>query len=198
MNAHMPRPKEFNPDEALEKAMQVFWHKGYEATSMEDLLSAMDINRGSLYATFGDKRALFLKAMDLYCSGGGIGSRLSILNQPGPALPLIRQFIGAMLEFGLADPLRRGCLMTNTVMELAPHEKDIALKVAGRLQMAEEGFFQLLARAKQEGELGKHKDPRALARVLVTMMQGTIVMIKAGTPADVVRQTAGTALSILD
>lgn len=194
----MPRPKEFNPDEALEKAMQVFWHKGYEATSMEDLLTAMNLNRGSLYATFGDKRELFLKAMDLYCTGGGIGSRLSILNQPGPAIPLIRRFISAMLEFGLSDPQRRGCLMTNTVMELAPHEKDIALKVSRRLQMAEEGFFQLLTRAKREGELAKDKDPRALARVLVTMMQGTIVMIKAGTPAAAVRQAAETALSILD
>ncbi len=194
----MPRPKEFNPDEALEKAMQVFWHKGYEATSMEDLLTAMDINRGSLYATFGDKRELFLKAMDRYCSGGGIGNRLSILNEPGPAIPLIRRFIGAMLDFGLSDPLRRGCMITNTVMELGPHEKDIVRRVAGRLQMAEEAFFKLLTRARQEGELANDKDPRALARVLVTMMQGTIVMIKAGTPADVVKQTAKTALSILD
>ena len=194
----MARPKEFDPDQALEKAMHVFWHKGYEATSMEDLLSAMDLNRGSLYATFGDKRELFLKAMDRYYTGGGIGSRISILSQPGPALPLIRRFIGAMLEFGLSDPLRRGCMITNTVMELAPHEKDIAKKVTGRLQMAEEAFFRLLTRAKQEGELAKNKDPRALARVLVTMMQGTIVMIKAGTPADVVKDTAEAALAILD
>jgi TetR/AcrR family transcriptional repressor of nem operon len=194
----MPRPKEFNPDDALEQAMHVFWHKGYEATSMEDLLTAMNLNRGSLYATFGDKRELFLKAMNRYCAGGGIGSRISILNQPGPALPLIRRFIGAMLEFGLSDPLRRGCLITNTVMELAPHEKDIARKVAGRLQMAEEAFFTLLTRAKQEGELVNDKDPRVLARVLVTMMQGTIVMIKSGASADAVKQTAETALSILD
>jgi TetR/AcrR family transcriptional regulator, transcriptional repressor for nem operon len=194
----MPRPKEFNPDDALEKAMHVFWHKGYEATSMEDLLTAMNLNRGSLYDTFGDKRELFLKAMDRYCMNGDIGRRLSILNQPGPALPLIHQFIGAMLEFGLSDPQRRGCLITNTVMELAPHEKDIALKVAGRLQMAEEAFFKLLTRAKQEGELAHDKDPRALARFLTTMMQGTIVMIKAGASADVVKQTAETALSILN
>lgn len=193
----MPRPKEFNPDGAIEKAMHVFWHKGYEATSIEDLLVAMNLNRGSLYATFGGKRELFLKAMDRYCMDGGIGSKLSILNQPGPALPLIRQFIGAMLEFGLSDPQRRGCLITNTVMELAPHEKDIARKVAGRLQMAEEAFYALLTRAKHEGELAQEKDPRALARVLVTMMQGTIVMIKAGTPANIVKQTAKTALSIL-
>lgn len=88
--------------------------------------------------------------------------------------------------------------MTNTLVKLGPHEKDIALKMSRRLQIAEEGFFRLLSRAKHEGELAKHKDPRALARVLVTMMQGTIVMIKAGTPADVARQTAKTALSILD
>lgn len=70
--------------------------------------------------------------------------------------------------------------------------------MSGQLQMAEEGFFQLLSRAQHGGELARHKDPRALARVLVTMMQCTIVMIKAGTPTDVVRQTAETALSILD
>jgi TetR/AcrR family transcriptional repressor of nem operon len=193
----MSRPKEFNPDDAIEKAMHVFWHKGYEATSMEDLLSAMNLNRGSLYDTFGGKRKLFLKAMDRYCTGDGVGSRFSLLHQTGPALPLIRRFIDAMLEFGLSDPQRRGCLITNTVMELAPHEKDIGKKLSERIQMLEDAFFKLLARAKQEGELAKDKDPRALARVLVTMMQGTIVMIKAGTPADVVRQTSETALSIL-
>ena len=194
----MSRPKAFNPDEALEKAMQVFWHKGYEATSMQDLLTAMDINRGSLYATFGDKRELFLKAMDLYCTGGGVGSRISILSQPGPAIPLIRQFVESMLDFALSDPQRRGCLIANTAMELAPHQHDIAIKVSERLRSLEAAFFTLLTRAKQEGELGNGKDPLSLARVLVTMMQGTIVMIKAGTPADVVRQTAATALSILE
>lgn len=194
----MPRPKTFNPDEALDKAMHVFWHKGYEATSMEDLLEAMDLNRGSLYATFGDKRELFLKAMDRYCTEGGVGTRLSILSQSGPAIPLIRTFIGSMLDFALSDPLRRGCLIANTAIELAPHQKDIGKKVSGRLSHLEDAFSKLLARAKQEGDLGKEKDPRVLARVLVTMMQGTIVMIKAGTPADVVRQTANAALTILD
>jgi len=193
----MARPKEFDPEIALDKAMHVFWHKGYEATSMDDLLTAMNINRGSLYDTFGGKRELFLKAMDRYCSGGGIGSGISILKQPGPALPLIRRFIDHMLSFGLSDPLRRGCMITNTVMELASHERGIAGKVAGRLQMAEGAVFELLSRAKRQGELAQDKDPRALARVLVTLMQGTIVMIKAGTPANVVRQTARAALAIL-
>jgi len=193
----MPRPKEFNPDDALEKAMQVFWHKGYEATSMEDLLTAMDLNRGSLYDTFGDKRQLFLKVIDRYCTTF-VGPKFSILDQPGPALPSLRRFISGMIEGGLADPQRRGCLIANTVMELSPHEKEIASTLRKTLKMAEDTFFKVLDRAKQQGELKDNKDPRALACFLATMMQGAIVMIKAGASADVVKQSAETALSILD
>ena len=193
----MPRLKEFIPDDALEKAMQVFWHKGYEATSMEDLLEAMDLNRGSLYDTFGDKRQLFLKVMDRYCTTF-VGPKFSLLEQPGPALPTLRRFIDDMIEGGLADPQRRGCLIANTAMELSPHEKEIADKVSRALQMAEDTFFKVLARAKQQGELKNGKDPRALARFLMTMLQGNVVMIKAGVSAEVVKQTAETAFSILD
>ena len=193
----MSRPKEFNPDDAIEKAMQVFWHKGYEATSMEDLLIAMDLNRGSLYDTFGDKRQLFLKVMDRYCTTF-VGPKFSLLDQPGPALPTLRRFIIGMIKGGLADPQRRGCFISNTVMELSPHEKEIAGRLRQALKIAEDTFFKVLARAKQQGELREDKDPRALARFLTTMMQGTIVMIKAGASADTVKQTAETALSILD
>jgi TetR/AcrR family transcriptional repressor of nem operon len=192
----MSRPKEFNPDDAIEKAMQVFWHKGYEATSMEDLLEAMDLNRGSLYDTFGDKRQLFLKVVDRYCTTF-VGSKFSLLDQPGPALPTLRRFIHGMIEGALADPQRRGCLIANTVMELSPHEEEIAGTLRQALKMAEDTFFKVLARAKQQGELKHEKDPRVLARFLTTMMQGTIVMIKAGAPSGVVKQTTEAALSIL-
>jgi TetR/AcrR family transcriptional regulator, transcriptional repressor for nem operon len=193
----MSRPKTFNPDDALDKAMQVFWHKGYEATSMEDLLKTMDLNRGSLYDTFGDKRQLFLKVMDRYCRTF-VGPKLSLLDQPGPALPTLHRFIKGMIEGGLADPQRRGCFISNTVMELSPHEKEIADTLRQALKMAEDAFFNVLVRAKEQGELKKEKDPRALARFLTTMMQGIVVMIKAGTSAEAVSQTAETGLSILD
>lgn len=193
----MPRPKEFNPDEALDHAMHVFWHKGYEATSMEDLLAAMAINRGSLYDTFGDKRQLFLKALDRYCQGIA-SQKFSLLNQPGPALPILRQFIHEMIAEALADPQRRGCLLANTVMELAPHERDIAGTLQQALQTGEESFFTLLARAQQQGELPRDRNPRALARFLVTMMQGTIVMMKSGASAEAVTQAAEMALHILE
>jgi TetR/AcrR family transcriptional repressor of nem operon len=83
-------------------------------------------------------------------------------------------------------------------MELSPHEKEIASTLRQVLTMAEDTFFRVLARAKEQGELNHDKDPRTLARFLTTMMQGTIVMIKAGSSADAVNETAETALSILD
>jgi TetR/AcrR family transcriptional repressor of nem operon len=157
----------------------------------------MDLNRGSLYDTFGDKRQLFLKVVDRYCTTF-VGSKLSLLDQPGPALPTLHRFIHDMIDGALADPQRRGCLIANTVMELAPHENEIAGTLRQALKMAEDTFFQVLVRAKLQGELKHDKDPRALARFLTTMLQGTIVMIKSGASADAVKQTVETALSILD
>jgi AcrR family transcriptional regulator len=94
------------PDDAIEKAMQVFWHKGYEATSMEDLLTAMNLNRGSLYNSVDYKCQLFLIVIDRYCHGF-VAEKFSLLDQPRPALPTLRRFIHGMIEGALADPQRR-------------------------------------------------------------------------------------------
>ena len=157
----------------------------------------MDLNRSSLYNTFGDKRQLFLKVMDRYCQCV-VGPNFSLLDQPGPALPALRKFVQTMIQAGLADPQRRGCLVANTIMELGPHEPDIAGKLNRIFKMGEDTFFSVLTRAKGQNELGPEKDPRILARFFMTMMQGTIVMIKAGASANALTQTTDTALSILD
>ncbi len=191
----MPRTKEFDPEVALDKAMHVFWHKGYEATSMEDLLEAMDLNRGSLYDTFGDKRQLFLKALERYC--GGISGRVQILEQPGSALAAIEAFMKTMTEGLLADPTRKGCLLVNTAMELAPHEKEIGERVSRVVGFIEESFFNALSRAKKQDELKKGQDPRSLARYLTGTMQGLVVMYKAGASPDAVRDILNTGLSVL-
>lgn len=193
----MARPKEFNPEEALDRATEVFWRRGYEATSIEDLTTSMGINRGSLYDTFGGKQELFLACMDRYCQGM-VASRLSVLNQPGPALQTIRTFIATMLELALSYPERKGCLIANTVMELGPREKEIGNRAAKAMGDLEQAFFKALTRARDQGELKNGKDPRSLARFLTTMMQGVIVMLKAGTPADALRDTVRTGLSVLD
>ena len=192
----MARPKEFDPATALDKAMQVFWRKGYEATSIEDLVTSMDINRGSLYETFGDKQQLFLAAMDHYCNGM-VADRLKRLDQPGPALETIKHFIRDMVRMALATR-RKGCLIANTAMELACHEKEIGDRVASALGGVEDAYYKALTRAKKQGELRKDQDPRALARYLTTMMQGVIVMYKAGTSTEALRDAVETGVSVLD
>lgn len=193
----MARPKEFIPEEALDKAMEVFWRRGYEATSIEDLVTAMDINRGSLYETFGDKHTLFLSCLDRYCDTVS-GERFKLLDQPGPVLPTIRQFFMGLAKLAGTEAAKKGCLVINSVMELAPHEKDTGERLATALAGIEEKFHRLLARAKEQGELHAHHHPRALARYLATMLQGGAVMLKAGASQRVMEDVVTTGLSVLD
>src|SRR5437867_11678412 len=125
----MARPKEFNPETALDKAIELFWRKGYEATSIEDLVASMDINRGSLYETFGDKQKLFLACMDRYCNGMA-ASGLSLVDQPGSALDSIRRFSRGKLQMALADPTRKGCPVEDTATEPSARGKEIGERVA--------------------------------------------------------------------
>src|SRR5947199_10530244 len=111
----MARPKEFDPETALDKAIELFWRKGYEATSIEDLVASMDINGGSLYETLGDKQKLFLACVDRYCNGLA-ASRLSLLDQPSPALDTIRPFIRVKLQMALAEPASKGSLVAITAL----------------------------------------------------------------------------------
>src|SRR5215207_4045492 len=114
----MARHKEFDRDEALHKAMEVFWSRGYEAASVGELVEHMGINRQSLYDTFGDKHALFLQALDRYHE---VESRklLDLLERPGSVKRALRQLFTGVVEGSLCDGGRRGCLMGNAMSELA-------------------------------------------------------------------------------
>ncbi len=147
------RPKEFDKQEALAQAMDVFWTHGYDATSVQDLLDAMGINRGSMYDTFGDKHALFTAAYDHYAQNAA--ARITrILDGPGSPLANIRKLLRCMAD-PAGDGRRRGCMCTNAVVELAPHDAQVAGAVKNTL-----GF---LARARNKlkvlGLPGDHKQP---------------------------------------
>ena len=117
----MPRPKAFDPDAALQKAMHVFWERGYEATSVQDLVEGMGINRFSLYSTFGNKHQLFVTVLERYCAT--IGANLvGDLEHSAAGLTAIRQFFTRLVDFFASAKGWRGCLMTNTAVELAPHD----------------------------------------------------------------------------
>src|SRR5713226_2211779 len=114
----MARQKEFDREETLHKAMEVFWSRGYEAASIRDLVKHMGINRQSLYDTFGDKHALYLQALDRYCE---VQSRklFELLERPGSVKKNLRELFEGVVEKALRDRERRGCFMGNAMSELA-------------------------------------------------------------------------------
>ncbi|MFG2844819.1 TetR/AcrR family transcriptional regulator [Kitasatospora sp. NPDC048296] len=192
----MARTKEFDPDAALQAALELFWRRGYEATSMADLVEGLGIARASIYATFGSKRELYLRALERY-SEQQDPDRLNDLSQPGPVLPAVRALVRRYAEAGEEDR-KRGCFVTNTAVELAPHDPAAARRVEASLDHLETALTSALLRARAQGELPADREPRALARMLVVLMQGIRVVGKAADGGTRARDAAEQALVLLD
>ena len=193
----MPRPKEFHEEKALDQAMQVFWHRGFEATSIEDLVKGMGINRQSLYDTFGDKEALFFQAFDHY-QQVAIHQIRSLLNSEGSPLENIRRLFAYIVERNCNDEKNRGCLLINTAVERATHCPKTAQIVTRAFQALEDAFYENLKNAKEKGELPPKKDLRALSRFLVGIMQGLAVSCKVTPDRQRLKEISETALAVLD
>lgn len=194
----MARTKEFDPEAALQSALELFWQRGYEATSMADLVEHLGVGRASIYATFGNKHELYLKAMDRYTEGHD-PVVLAELSQPGPALPAVRAVVRRFAsEAGSAEARLQGCLITNTAAELAPHDPAAARRVEISWDHIETPLHSALIRAQAQGELPEDRDPRALARMLLVLLQGVRVVGKASSDPARVRDAAEQALSLLD
>jgi TetR/AcrR family transcriptional repressor of nem operon len=193
----MARHKEFVRDEALQKAMEVFWARGYEATSIQDLVEHTGVNRQSLYDTFGGKHALYLAALDRYHE---VESRklFDLLQGPGSVKKALRRLFNGVVEGSLCDKERRGCLMNNAMSELAGRCQATAEKTCRNMEAVEGAFYRALLRGKKDGELKGVREPRAVARFLYSSFQGLVLMAKTNrdrkTLADVVKVT----LSVLD
>jgi TetR/AcrR family transcriptional repressor of nem operon len=194
----MARSKEFDPDAVLQSALELFWQRGYEATSMADLVEHLGIGRASIYATFGNKRDLYLKALDRYGQSQN-PLLLRELSQPGPALPAVRTVVRRFAAEAMDDARRAaGCFITNTAAELAPHDTAAARRVELSWEHVETLLHSALVRAQAQGELPEERDPRALARMLLVLMQGLRVVGKASSDPARVRDAAEQALALLD
>ncbi|MFG3099225.1 TetR/AcrR family transcriptional regulator [Streptomyces sp. NPDC048182] len=194
----MARTKEFDPDTALRAALELFWRRGYEATSMADLVTHLGIGRASLYATFGSKHELYLRALDRY--GQNEDPRLTReLSAPGPVLPAVRALVRRFADESTAEATRaRGCLVTNTAVELGPHDRDAARRVERSWDTLETLLHSALVRARAQGELPEGRDPLALARMLLVLLQGLRVVGKACADPTRARDAAEQALALLD
>lgn len=175
----MARSKAFDPDLALRKAMQLFWRQGYEATSVDDLVHAMGVNRASLYATFGDKRSLFLKALDRYLDSV-LEPRLAALDKAVSAVAGLRALLGELIAFAVGDPQRRGCLAVNTACELSGRDPAVAERLRAHETSREAALARLIARGQESGEIPRGRDPQALARCFSTVIDGLRVRSKLG------------------
>jgi len=193
----MGRPREFERDVVLDRAMQVFWSRGYEATSIRHLVDRMRIQRGSLYDTFGDKRALFFAAIDRY-DRVVTAKLLAALDEPASGKDAIRRFFRFKVELALEPRRPRGCLVTNSAAELASRDRGAATRVGAVLAKIEAAFHRAVVRAQKAGEVDRARDPRALARFLTSSAQGLSVMAKAFPERAVLEDIVGVVLAALE
>ena len=193
----MARPREFDPDTVLERAMQVFWAKGFESTSLDDLCDATRLNRSSLYAAFGDKRALFLETIDRY--GDRSVARISAaLLRPLPIRELLAVFLAEMIDQIVAGPGRSGCFIGNCAAEVARHDRAAAASVRRNLERVEKVFHGAFDRAAGRGELSAGTDIDALARFFVASTQGLRLVGKTTSDRKVLEDIAQVMLRCLD
>jgi TetR/AcrR family transcriptional repressor of nem operon len=192
----MARQKEFDPERALAKAMSLFWRMGYENASLEALMKEMGIARQSLYDTFGDKRALYLKAMAHYRDQTN-SQMQKMLNE----IPSVRDGFASLL-YGLAAETReqheRGCLLLSANLQRDPKDAVIRDFLRDNQARVEAVFLEALARAQKQGELSPKDDPAALARFFVVTIQGMRAMARLKSDRKALEQVARVALAVFN
>jgi TetR/AcrR family transcriptional repressor of nem operon len=177
----MARPREFDVDETLERAMALFWEKGYEATSVQDLVERTGVSRSSLYSVYGDKQGVFLAALDRY-RDQVVARRLCDLEGADSALAEVRAYFAGLAQPGRGESMRHGCLMTNSAVERAPSDAVSARRIRAHLERMEAAFRGALGRARARGEVRPDTHVEDLARYLTGSAQGLGVMARAGSP----------------
>jgi TetR/AcrR family transcriptional regulator, transcriptional repressor for nem operon len=172
------RTKAFDPEVAVERARDVFWAKGYAATSTQDLVDALGINRSSLYATFGSKRELYSRALESYGRAPAPRRLEDALKAGGPLKPRLRAALMAAAEEDL-DPRRsRGCFACNAAVELGPSDAGVRRLVTRSFRGMRDSLRVALERAKSEGEISSDADVDALASQLLATIEGLHVLAK--------------------
>jgi TetR/AcrR family transcriptional repressor of nem operon len=176
----MPRPATFQPDAVIERAMLLFWEKGYAETSVRDLVEGTAVLRGSLYHAFGDKRSLYIQALRRY---GALALRqlTEAWDSAAPVRDNVRMVLMAIVDLPEAER-RRGSMVCNCMVEVAPHDAEVAGVVAEILLEFTRFFQAAFAAGQRAGEPAAGTSPRALAHYLVSSIQGLCVTAKAGAP----------------
>ncbi|MCP3104905.1 TetR/AcrR family transcriptional regulator [Myxococcus sp. K15C18031901] len=182
----MARPKKFDPEDAVHRAMEVFWERGYAAATPQELGERMGLGRGSLYNAFESKQSLFERALRHYHDHES-PRLLALLRQPGPVKERLRALFHAVIQADVADPARRGCLAINTAIELAGRDAAAARLASAMFARTEQHFLELVEEGQRTGELDASRDARELASLLLNHLTGLRVLGK--TAEDTTRLT---------
>ena len=173
----MTRSKGYDLNTVLDNAVKTFWEKGYENTSIQSLVDSMGIQRGSLYAAFGSKQQLFLAVLDRY-GEIVVAQLIQALDKHESGKESIENFFQMVVDQILTAGPWRGCLVTNSAVELGLSDSKTREKVTFLLAQIENGFYTTLARAKFAGEIDKNQNIRAMARYFTGCLQGLLVIGK--------------------
>lgn len=189
------RPRSFDRDESLDAAVLVFWKNGYDGSSIEDLTQAMGINRPSLYATFGNKRDLFVQAIDRYAATHGNRAFSAFRLEPDNR-KAVERFFEASIDCALADGTPRGCLINTVATEAAENDAELRDKLADMFARTDAAIARRLS-ANHDAEMSIIHDPEALARMAHSVTHSIMTRARAGANRDELTQIADSFMAVL-
>jgi TetR/AcrR family transcriptional repressor of nem operon len=175
----MARTKEFNEEQALDKAIEIFWHKGYNGTSAQDLVTHLGLSRSSLYDTFGDKQKLFAESLKRYQKNAQ-DQIVELFDKSENIKETLQDIFKQAVIESLEDRITKGCFMVNSSVELAMHDEEIAKIVKNNSQTMEEVFTKAVQKGQDSGQISKKNDARMLARFIFNNYSGIRVLARTG------------------
>jgi AcrR family transcriptional regulator len=191
------RTRSFDEKQVLRAVQDQFWSTGYSGTSMDDILAATGLGKGSLYGAFGDKHRLFLRAFDDYCTAVTEAVRRALEGPDDEAYERLRTHVLAMADATASDVILRGCLLAKGTAELAAQDPAIAARASQTFQAMEDVITSCVAAAQRAGDIEADADPAALAGLLLAVLRGIEALGKGGRSPAALRAIAETALTVL-
>ncbi|EJS69496.1 MULTISPECIES: TetR/AcrR family transcriptional regulator [Bacillus] len=192
----MARLREFDEEKALDAAMQLFWEKGYAATSLSELTAKMEIQKPSLYSAFGDKEGLFEAALRRYTNLHAANIRTKLQNEQS-VKGAIRTFFENMVEEEYKKEFSKGCFCINTMVELAPHNEKFEVLTREHQMYLAVIFQELITKGIRSGELQNDLNAKALAQTLVTSLIGLTVLMKSRPERSVIDNSISIIVSLV-
>ena len=192
----MARPREFDEDAVLDAAMQCFWARGYDSTSVKDLIENTGLTAASLYNAYGDKRAMFRTALDRYVEKS-VGARLGRC-EGLPPREAISSFFDDILRRSLGDRERKGCMIVNSALEMAPHDREFRETIVETLTRLESFFLDCVERGQADGSITSSRPAVGLAQHLLGVLMGVRVLARVRPERPLLEGVINTALAFLD